>query len=229
VYIIVFQRQNTTRETKILSGESVKFPPAEDAREDGLLAWSREINSAMLAEAYRSGIFPWPFEEETVLWFAPPQRAVIETGKPNISRRSLRAMRAKNFSLTVSRDFKAVMEGCAKVPRRDEGTWITRKLIRAYTAFHKEGFAASYETRSPAGELVGGLYGVRIGCYFSAESMFQLDSEASKFALMKAFELLSSEGVSWVDIQVINPFTKSLGGTEVPRERFMSMLRDAVA
>ena len=44
----------------------------------------------MLREAYRNGIFPWPVEDLPLLWFAPPQRAVLFLDEFHVPRRFAR-------------------------------------------------------------------------------------------------------------------------------------------
>jgi leucyl/phenylalanyl-tRNA---protein transferase len=76
------------------------------------------------------------------------------------------------------------MQACATTPRKGEhGTWITNEMKYVYTELHNQGFAHSAETWKDD-VLVGGMYGVRIGKVFFAESMFSIESNASKFALV---------------------------------------------
>ena len=102
-------------------------------------------------------------------------------------------------------------------------------MIPAYIDFHRAGFAQSFEAYNPAGKLVGGLYGVRIGRYFAGESMFYLESNASKFALVNAVSYLRQEGLEWMDIQMLTPLLAQMGAREIPRDAFMKLLRAALA
>ena len=120
------------------------------------------------------------------------------------------------------------MEACATVKRKGEnGTWITRQIIDSYTELFERGFAASFETYSGQGDIVGGTYGVMHGNYFSAESMFHAADNASKFALFSAVEYLKAKGVGWIDVQVMNPFLELLGCREVSRAEFGRMLKES--
>lgn len=118
------------------------------------------------------------------------------------------------------------MKACATVRRKGEsGTWITRQIIDSYMELFERGFAMSFEVYSADGGLVGGTYGVRHGNYFSAESMFHTEDNASKFALSSAVDYLNVQGVGWIDVQVMNPFLETLGCRELSRTVFSSMLR----
>ena len=204
----------------------IQFPDPESADENGILCWSRDINVDYLLGAYGSGIFPWPSEEDYVVWFAPPQRAVLFLDEFHISERTRRYFRKSAFCFDMNRNFAGVMKSCASVSRKGEnGTWITRKIMDSYTELYERGFAASFEAYSPGGILAGGTYGVLHGKYFSAESMFHTEDNASKFALSSAVEYLLAKGVKWIDVQVMNPFIESLGCREVSRAEFTEMLK----
>ena len=66
-------------------------------------------------------------------------------------------------------------------PGRQDGTWITREIREAYAGPAREGYAHSFEAFRD-GRLAGGLYGVSLGAAFFGESMFSLESYASRAA-----------------------------------------------
>lgn len=207
------------------------FPPVDCADENGLLAVGGDLRVATLREAYSSGVFPWPVEGLPLLWFAPPQRAVLFLDELRIGRRLARSLRGSRYEARVDSDFEAVIQSCA-APRNDgEGTWILPHMQEAYLRLHRargEGIQAhSFETYLE-GQLVGGLYGVQIGRYFCGESMFHRAPNASKFALLHLVEYLRGLGASWLDIQMMSPHFEVLGARDVPREQFMVMLRESL-
>lgn len=206
------------------------FPDIEEADENGLLAIGGDLEVDSLFLAYRSGIFPWPLEERFLAWFAPDPRAVLFLNRLHIPKRLERIQKKAEFKTSVDKDFAAVIEGCAKVRNRkgQRGTWITKGMIAAYCKFHQAGFAHSVECWRE-NKLVGGIYGVSIGGMFAAESMFYLESNASKLALLALIDHLRKQGVAWIDCQVLNPTTESLGATEVPRAEYMKLLAAALA
>ncbi|NIR52332.1 leucyl/phenylalanyl-tRNA--protein transferase [candidate division KSB1 bacterium] len=209
---------------------SVKFPPVEFADESGLLAIGGDLDVDTLELAYRNGIFPWPVIEEPLLWFAPPQRAILEFDELHIPRRLQRSLRKADFTFDVNTDFPDVIRACARTKHRkgQRGTWITEDMVQAYIEFHRRGFAHSFEVVNSQGDLVGGLYGVWIGHYFAGESMFYKESNASKFALIKTVDYLKKRGLSWMDVQVLTPLLVHFGAKEIPRFLFMKKLQRAL-
>ena len=203
------------------------FPDVETADESGFLGWSDNLNNEMLLEAYRSGVFPWPQDDEYILWFAPPERAVLRFSDFRIPKTLARDLKKMPFTFRVNKDFGSVIRHCSKVKRKDGGSWINEKIIKAYTDFHKAGYAWSFETLMPDGTLAGGLYGVLLDGYFAGESMFYLKTGASKFALVNTVEWLRRErGLSWLDAQVQNHFLASFGTKVIPRTEYMKLLND---
>jgi leucyl/phenylalanyl-tRNA--protein transferase len=96
--------------------------------------------------------------------------------------------------------------------------------MRAYVRLHDLGWARSVEAWTPNGELAGGLYGIRVGRMFGAESMFSRIDDGSKLALVGFMQWCLAEGIELVDIQVLTPHTESLGGVEISRQEYLRRL-----
>jgi len=207
-----------------------RFPPLNAADDEGLLAWSRDLDCEMLLNAYCRGIFPWPVEEQKILWFAPPRRAILKLSELHVSARLRQQLRCCPFRFQLNRRFDEVIAGCAAAVRKNqEGTWITAKMLRAYREFHRRGFACSFEAVTADGTLAGGGYGVWIGGFFAGESMFHVQAEASKFALVNLLEWLRDvAGLQWIDIQMLTPLLVRLGAREVSRDDYQTMLSAAL-
>jgi len=184
-----------------------------------LLAVGGDLEVGSLELAYRSGIFPWPVEDQPILWFAPAQRAIIEFSEFKVPKRLRRSLKKSKFRFTVNSRFEDVIRACG----------ITREMIERYIEFHEAGYAQSFEALNESGELVGGMYGVRIENYFAGESMFFRESNASKFALIEAVNYLKAQGLTWMDVQILSPFLMQFGAKEIPRRIFMLKLRQALA
>ena len=202
-----------------------RFPPVESADEHGLLAIGGDLEPHSILLAYRSGVFPWPLDESTLAWFAPPERAVIFLHEFHTPKRLKRSLKRHPFTHKRDHNFRGVIERCAEVKNRGEqdGTWITSEIVSAYTALFELGHCHSFETYLH-GELVGGLYGIQIGKFFAAESSFFRVSDASKLAMCELVDYLRGEGISWFDCQVLTPFSESFGAREVSRDECMGML-----
>ncbi len=206
----------------------IQFPPVERANEDGLLAIGGNLEIETLRTAYHDGIFPWPIEDFPLLWFAPPQRAILHFDEFHVPRSVRKTLRRAGFELRIDSSFERVIRACATQREDQEGTWITDEMIEAYTRLHQAGDAHCVEAYLD-GELVGGLYGVAMGAYFCGESMFYRVSGASKAALVYLVEHLRSRGATWLDAQMMTPLFESFGAREVPRAAFMAMLKQALA
>jgi leucyl/phenylalanyl-tRNA--protein transferase len=199
------------------------FPELSTADEDGLLAIGGDLSTDTLKLAYQSGIFPW-FSGKTPMWYSPDPRFVIFPKELVISKSMKQVLRANKFSFTTSQAFREVITHCSTTRREGQpGTWITPDMIEAYVKLHREGHAESAETWMD-GELVGGLYGVRVGKVFCGESMFSHVSNASKFAFINMVKLLVSQGVELIDCQMHTPHLESLGGRMISRADYISYL-----
>jgi leucyl/phenylalanyl-tRNA--protein transferase len=208
----------------------IAFPPVENADPSGLIAAGGDLEVSSLKLAYSSGIFPWPHEGYPLLWFAPPKRAILDFDEFRASKRLQRYLKKAHFTFRVDGDFPSVIRACSRVPRPgQDGTWITQEITTAFIAFHKAGYAHSFETLNEHGKLVGGLYGVKIGRMFCGESMFYREPNASKFAFIEAVHYLQDRGSSWMDVQILTPLLKGFGAKEVDRAVFMAKLKKAIA
>jgi len=97
----------------------------------------------------------------------------------------------------------------------------------AYTRLHRLGFAHSAEVWLN-NELVGGLYGIRMGKVFFGESMFSKVSNASKYAFISYVQLLQQEDVQLIDCQVYTEHLESLGARMIPRDDFIQLLQELI-
>ena len=206
-----------------------EFPPVEFADADGLLAVGGDLEVESLLLAYRSGIFPWPVDEDHLTWFAPAKRAVLFFKDFYVSRTLRKELRRNEYEFTIDRNFDEIIEACSELTNRGHqtGTWITGDIIDAYKRFHQAGYAHSIECYEN-NNLIGGLYGVCIGRMFAGESMFYRKSNASKLALAYLVEYLEARGLKWMDCQVMNPFLESLGAIQIDRKEFSAMLAEVI-
>ncbi|NCI46495.1 leucyl/phenylalanyl-tRNA--protein transferase [Sediminibacterium soli] len=203
--------------------EHLWFPPVSEALEDGLLAMGGDLSTGRLLLAYRKGIFPW-YDGDTPLWWSPDPRFVLFPDELKISKSMSVIIRKQQFRFRTDTAFASVIHACKIVPRADqEGTWITDEVEAAYNRLHQLGYAHSAEAWL-GDQLVGGLYGIRMGEFFFGESMFSTRSNASKFAFICYAQQLRSEGIRLIDCQVYTPHLESLGARMIPRAAFIGEL-----
>ena len=206
----------------------VRFPSLDNANEDGLLAMGGELNTDTLVSAYSQGIFPWFNRDQPVLWWSPDPRTVLFPNQVRISRSLAKTIRQRRFDVTCDQAFEQVINGCAirgidKPLDSEAETWITDQMQIAYLELHQNGYAHSIEVWRDQ-QLVGGLYGVVLGKLFFGESMFSLQADASKVALVKLCQWLDSQSFSLIDCQIYNDHLNSMGAIEISRAHFIRHL-----
>ena len=213
------------------------LPPSAQALTEaeganGLLAAGTDISCERLIEAYSHGVFPWFSEGEPVLWWTPNPRMVLMLDEFNVStsfRKTLRkACKDPDLEIVMDRDFHHVMRACAAPRRADGGTWIHPMMIEAYGELHAQGLAHSIELMR-RDQPVGGLYCVSLGQMVFGESMFSREPGASKIALAALVEWLQRHGGRVIDCQQRTAHLASLGGREIARTEFESMMQLLVA
>ena len=199
------------------------FPPVEEAMEDGLLAMGGDMSVNRLLLAYKHGIFPW-YDGEVPLWWSPDPRFVLFPDELKVSKSMEALIKKKHFHFTTNTCFAEVIRSCKQLQRKgQDGTWITDELEMNFIELHKLGFAHSAEAWLD-GELVGGLYGIRMGKLFFGESMFSKQSNASKFAFIRFMRELKKENVFLIDCQVYTEHLESLGARMIGRKDFIDIL-----
>lgn len=201
------------------------FPPVEEATEEGLLALGGDLSIERLLLAYRSGIFPWFNEEEPPLWWCPDPRCVLFPDELYISKSMKQLLKKKTFAITINKAFEEVIRNCGETRKDKEGTWITDDIMNAYAELHRLGFAVSIEAWKN-NELVGGLYGIKMGRVFFGESMFSKVSNASKYAFITYVQQLQREGVVLIDCQVYTEHLESLGARMIERAGFLRIIKE---
>jgi leucyl/phenylalanyl-tRNA--protein transferase len=201
-----------------------RLPDPDTADEHGLCGVGADLEPGTLLAAYRTGLFPMPVRRRVVGWWSPDPRGVLPLDELIVSRSLRRSCR--RYEVRFDTCFREVMERCAD-PSRPHG-WITPAFVDAYERLFELGWVHSVETFA-GDDLVGGLYGVRIGGLFAGESMFSSATDASKVALVSLVEWMRATNGSLLDVQWQTEHLASLGVTEVSRARYRSLLADALA
>ncbi len=184
----------------------------------------RELTPDILVSAYAQGIFPMADHNGRIGWFSPNPRAILPLDGFHVSKNLRRRCAQGRFELRINTDFEGVIRSCAD---REDGTWISRDIVRAYCRLHRLGLAHSVESWQ-ADELVGGLYGVALGGAFFGESMFHRVTDASKVALVHLVERLRARGYVLLDVQFMTPHLRRFGAVEIPRREYLRRLNEAL-
>jgi leucyl/phenylalanyl-tRNA--protein transferase len=203
-----------------------RLPPPSEWPESDLLALGADLEPATVIDAYRRGTFPMGVGEldDRLGWWSPNPRGILPLDGLRVTRSMQQS--AKRFETRMDTCFARVIRACGDSSRGP--SWITEEFIKSYTRLHELGWAHSVEVFDRSGELVGGLYGVRIDGCFSGESMFHISRDASKVALMVLVDLMRSSGMTLLDVQWCSEHLASLGAIAIPRSAYLARLADAL-
>ena len=187
------------------------------------------ITPQVLLKAYAVGVFPMAesADDPALYWVEPDERGLIPLDKFHISHSLKKSVRHAGFEIRIDTAFEQVMRHCAeKTDDRDE-TWINERILKLYTQLHKMGCCHSVEAWKD-GELVGGLYGLRLGGAFFGESMFSRATDASKVALVHLVARLNAGGFALLDAQFLNSHLQQFGCYTVKKPEYRELLDKAL-
>ncbi|MFA7567589.1 MAG: leucyl/phenylalanyl-tRNA--protein transferase [Alkalispirochaeta sp.] len=206
--------------------QRIRFPDPEEANPWGLLATGGNLSPGVVLSAYEQGVFPW-YDDEPILWFSPDPRFVLFLDDFHVGKRLRRTLNrvveAPEWRISFDKTFDEVIDGCRRVRKLGEGTWITPEMFDAYRELHRLGYTHSVEVWKD-GDLVGGLYGLSIGNFFAGESMFSRERDASKIAFVALVGYFDTVGVPMIDCQTYTDHLASFGATEISRQEFLARI-----
>lgn len=187
------------------------------------------IDPELLLRAYSIGVFPMADSRgaDDVYWVEPKKRGILPLDGFRLSRSLAKVLKSDRFTVTADTAFADVVSHCAERTSDRPDTWINPAIETAYADLHRRGHAHSIESWLD-GQLVGGLYGVRLGGAFFGESMFSRESNASKVALAWLVARLKVGGFQLLDCQFITDHLASLGAIEVSRDDYVGLLDSAL-
>jgi len=184
------------------------------------------LSKDLIIRGYKKGIFPMSesSDDPFIFWVSPEKRGIIEVDEFIVPKSLKKFIRKKKYSVKVNTNFSKVIKLCAKITKKREETWINNQIIENYIKLHTEGFASSFECYYND-ELVGGLYGVKIGRIFFGESMFSIKDNASKVALVHLVAYLKQGQFKFIDTQFITSHLRQFGAKEVPKNKYINLLK----
>ncbi len=204
---------------------ALRISPAVANRETALV----EITPEVLLKAYACGIFPMAdsAEDPGLQWHEPETRGLIPLDRFHVPTRLARTVRSERFVIRINHDFDAVLDGCAEPGPGRARTWINNRIRTLYRKLHNIGHCHSVESYLD-GKLVGGLYGVNLGCAFFGESMFHRARDASKVALVHLVARLKTGGFKLLDTQFVTNHLTTFGAIEVSQQLYSRLLDAAL-
>jgi leucyl/phenylalanyl-tRNA--protein transferase len=187
------------------------------------------ITPQILLKAYAAGIFPMAesAEDNALYWVEPEERGIFPLDGLHISHSLRKRIRKCRFDIRIDTAFQDVISACAEKKPDRRTTWINQRIKSLYGQLFKMGCCHSIECWRGQ-ELVGGLYGVRIGGAFFGESMFSRETDASKVALVHLVARLRAGGFHLLDAQFTTPHLESLGARSISRADYHLLLERAI-
>ncbi len=183
-----------------------------------------ELTPELLIRAYSMGIFPMGEDDGPIRWYSPNPRCIFDLDLFHIPSRLARTYRQGRFEMRVNTAWEEVLRNCAD----RESTWINAEIFQVYTQLHCMNLAHSVEAYRD-GKLAGGLYGVSIGGAFFGESMFHLETDASKVCLVYLVERMKERGFSLLDSQFMTGHLSTFGAVDISKDQYMKRLNLALA
>lgn len=202
------------------------FPFVENALKDpnGLLMVGGKLTPESIVDSMKKGIFPY-YYKKPVRWWSPDPRMALIPKDLKVQQGLRRVVKKDKYRVTFDTAFSEVMEGCAD----RETTWINNDIIESWSVLFDRGLAHSVEVWNNNGKLVGGLYGIALGKFFSTESLFFTETNASKVAFMYLNCHLQHWGFELNDLQFVTEHWKRQGCTAFSRKEYVNKLQKAVA
>ncbi len=188
-----------------------------------------QVTSELVLNAYASGVFPMADsrDDSEIFWVDPVQRGILPLDGFHISRSLRKLVKQEKFDVRINTAFRSVMQACAASSDGREGTWISQHIEDLYCELHTRGFTHSIECWS-GDKLVGGLYGVSLAGGFFGESMFHIETGASKVALVHLVARLKAGGFTLLDTQFGTDHLAQFGVIEIARKAYHTLLDQAL-
>lgn len=211
----------------------LKDLPTED---DLLLGQSRSVTADMLIHAaYNAHAYPMGVSYTGAKkwdWVIPAHRAVILPEKQHFSKTTQQQCRKANWLMTFNHAFTDVLHKCATIPRKpqdvedneEEIEWLDGETQKAYADAFMLGLAYSVDVWNEDDKLVGGIFGLYFPNYVTVESMFTIESGASKAALLLLCDWAWHTNKQCVDMQEWSEHLGTLGATRMTAEEFQRLV-----
>lgn len=183
------------------------------------------LSTDLVLKAYEKGLFPMSDSnyDPYIYWVEPKERGVIDLKEFKVTKSLKKVIKQNKYNIKINTCFQEVIKLCSKNKFR-KSSWINKQIIENYIELHKLGFAKSIECFKEE-KLVGGLYGIIIGKIFCGESMFSLEKNASKVALVYLAALLKQNDCKFIDTQFYSEHLKQFGTKKITKLEYQKILQ----
>ena len=119
-----------------------------------------ELTPELVLRAYGAGVFPMAEDasSDEIYWVDPRKRGILPLNGFHLSRSLRKRLLRQGYRVRIDTAFSEVLESCAD---REE-TWINPQIRELFHQLHRMGYAHSVEVWRDS-DLIGGLYGLRLG------------------------------------------------------------------
>jgi len=169
---------------------------------------------------YEEGYFPMANDQGKVAPYCYDPRGVLLLEEFHIPRRLERWLKSSPYRLTHNQAFPEVIRRCGERSR----TWLCPEIVDTFCELHQHGWAHSLEAWLDS-HLVGGLYGLALGGTFCGESMFHLETHASKACLVELVQRMLRGGFHLIDCQDVTPTMAQFGARFMRFREYFQLFR----
>jgi leucyl/phenylalanyl-tRNA--protein transferase len=189
----------------------------------------RGFGADELLNCYARGVFPMAEarDDPRIFLLDPDERGILPLDNFHIPRSLKKTVRQDVYKITIDTCFNDVVDACAQPAPDREETWINHGIKTLYAELHEAGHAHSLECWN-GDTLAGGLYGVSLGAAFFGESMFSVQRDASKVALVHLVARLRFGGYRLLDSQFTTEHLNQFGGCAISRDDYKALLNQAL-
>jgi len=180
-----------------------------------------------MVAGYEAGAFPMDSDppDGPVGWYTTDPRCVIRVEDARIPGTVARMLRKRGYEARVDTAFSEVLGACGG---DREGVWLTPRLMRGYEALFELGIAHSVEAWD-GDHLVGGLFGVALGRFITAESMFHTAPDGGNAAIVGLIQIARANDFALIDVQMQSPHVMRFGASLLDAADFGVALAEALA
>ncbi|TXC76168.1 leucyl/phenylalanyl-tRNA--protein transferase [Luteibaculum oceani] len=206
--------------------KQIDFPEPSTVNEvhPGLIAAGGNLDPENILRAYKKGLFPWFNPGEPVLWWSPDPRMVLYPEKVRIQKDVKKMLKSKEYDYLVNHRTDQVIRACGEQVRENQdGTWISEDIISSYSQLAAKQAVWSISVWKQ-GELMAGLYGLKLGKVFFGESMFTKIPNGSKAALVLLCTHFIDE-IRLIDCQQETSHLRFMGAENIRRDLFLHLLK----
>ena len=164
---------------------------------------------------------------DKVNFYKPSKRFIIPIKNFHIPRKLFSEFKKTNYNFKINLNFTYIINKCSLTNEKRSETWINSLLKNSYINLFNKGYAKCIECIYK-GNIIGGLYGVKIGKCFFGESMFSEKNNTSKFCLLVLISILKKNNFTLLDSQFLNPHLIQFGGYEINNDEYETKLQEGI-